>query len=78
METQEKPTITLDDKNYIIEDLPETARYCIGQLQDLQQQSQATRARLDQLEMSSRGFTDMLRQEIAKMNEPEVVEGEEA
>lgn len=66
METQEKPTITLDGKNYIVEDLSDTAKYCVGQLQDLQQQMQATRAKVDQIEMSVRGFTDLLRKEVAE------------
>jgi len=70
METQEKPTITIDDKSYIIEELSEGARYCIAQIQDLQQQSQAARARVDQLEMSNRGFMEALRKEIDAMENP--------
>jgi len=75
METQEKPTITIDDKSYIIEELSEGARYCIAQIQDLQQQSQAARARVDQLEMSNRGFMEALRKEIDAMENP-TLEGE--
>jgi len=72
METQEKPTITIDDKNYIVEDLPDGAKYCIAQIQDLQQQTQAARARVDQLEMANRGFVEALKVEINKMeNLPE-------
>lgn len=70
METQEKPTIAIDDKSYIIEELSEGARYCIAQIQDLQQQSQAARARVDQLEMSNRGFMEALRKEIDAMENP--------
>jgi len=70
METQEKPTITIDDKSYIIEELSEGARYCIAQIQDLQQQTQAARARVDQLEMSNRGFMEALRREIDAMENP--------
>lgn len=66
METQEKPTITIDGKNYIVEDLPDGAKYCIAQIQDLQQQAQAARARVDQLEMSIRGFTAALHEELSK------------
>ena len=71
METQEKPTITLDGKNYIVEDLPDGAKYCIAQIQDLQQQAQAARARVDQLEMANRGFVEALKAEIDKMENPE-------
>jgi prefoldin subunit 5 len=70
METQEKPTITIDDKSYIIEDLSEAARYCIAQIQDLQQQVQGARARVDQLEMANRGFMDALKVEIDKVENP--------
>lgn len=62
METQ--PTITLDDKSYIIEELSEKARYCIAQIQDLQQQSSAMKGRLDQLEVANSGFMNMLKEEI--------------
>ena len=70
MEQQEKATITIDDKNYIIEDLPDGAKYCISQIQDLQQQSVATRARVDQLEMANQGFMTALRAELDKMENP--------
>jgi FtsZ-binding cell division protein ZapB len=70
MEQQEKATITIDDKNYIIEDLPDGAKYCIRQIQDLQQQSAAARARVDQLEMANQGFMTALRAELDKMENP--------
>jgi FtsZ-binding cell division protein ZapB len=69
MEQQEKATITLDGNNYVIEDLSEKAQYCIGQIQDLQQQSNAARARLDQLVMSENGFMEKLREAIAEPEE---------
>lgn len=71
METQEKQTITLDGQSYIVEDLNDTAKYCLQQMQDIQQQLNAARARVDQLEMSNKGFLDLLRQEV---KEPEVAE----
>lgn len=70
MEQQEKATITIDGKNYIIEDLSEGARYCISQIQDLQQQAAATRARVDQLEMANQGFMTALRAELDKTENP--------
>lgn len=77
MENQEKATITLDDKTYVVEDLPQGAQYCLGQIQDLQQQANAARARVDQLVMAEQGFMTALREEIAKGEEEteEVVEG---
>ena len=73
MENQEKATITLDDKTYTIEDLSQGAQYCLGQIQDLQQQGQMARARVDQLAMAEQGFMQALKEEIAKGEEAEEV-----
>ena len=74
-DVQEKPTLVFDDNNYVIEDLSEKAQYLVGQLQDLAQQGNATRARLDQIEVARNGFTEMLREELAaEPAEGEVVE----
>lgn len=74
-DVQEKPTLVFDDNNYVIEDLSEKAQYLVGQLQDLAQQGNATRARLDQIEVARQGFTDMLREELtAEPAEADVVE----
>ena len=75
-DVQEKPTLVFDDNNYVIEDLSEKAQYIVSQLQDLAQQANAQRARLDQIEVARAGFTDMLREELAEEPaEGEVVEG---
>lgn len=75
-DVQEKPTLVFDDNNYVIEDLSEKAQYLVGQLQDLAQQANASRARLDQIEVARSGFTEMLREELAEAPaEGEVVEG---
>ena len=72
---QEKPTLVFDDNNYVIEDLSDKAQYIVGQLQDLAQQGNATRARLDQIEVARTGFTDMLAAELVEEPaEAEVVE----
>lgn len=73
-EVQEKPTLSFDGKNYVIDDLSDKARYLVSQLQDLIQQANATRARLDQIEVGRRGFEDLLRAELEKPEE--VPEGE--
>ena len=75
VQTQEKPTLVFDDNNYVIEDLSEKAQYIVGQLQDLAQQGNASRARLDQIEVARNGFTEMLREELTEEPaEGEVVE----
>jgi hypothetical protein len=72
---QEKPTLVFDDNNYVIEDLSDKAQYIVGQLQDLAQQANGSRARLDQIEVARNGFTEMLRAELVEEPaEAEVVE----
>ena len=76
-QANDKPVLTLNDKNYVIEDLSDQAKYCVAQIQDLDQQISQTKARLDQLEVAKRGFTDLLTEEVEKPAEPaEPVEGE--
>jgi len=70
-EVQEKPTLVFDDKNYVIDDLSDQAKYFVGQLQDLSQQTNAAKARLDQLEVARSGFTELLRKELEKPEESE-------
>lgn len=73
-QANDKPVLTLNDKNYVIEDLSDQAKYCVAQIQDLDQQISQLKARLDQLEVAKRGFTDLLTEEVDKPAEP--VEGE--
>jgi len=74
VQTQEQPTITLDDKTYIVADLSEGAKYCLQQIQDLQQQSQTARARVDQITMAENGFLNALREEVKKQDEEPTAE----
>ena len=67
----DKPVLTLNEKNYVIEDLSDQAKYCVAQIQDLEQQIGQSRARLDQLEVAKKGFTDLLTDEVEKPEEPE-------
>lgn len=65
-----KETINIDGKNYIIEDLSDEARYYVGQLQDLMQQKNLAHNKLHQIDMSINGFNQALREELAKEDEP--------
>ena len=67
--TEEKPVLTLNDNQYIIEDLSEKAKYYVAQIQDLETQIGQSKARLDQLEVAKRGFTDLLTTEVEKPEE---------
>ena len=78
-EVTEKATLQLNDKNYVIEDLSDQARYIVAQLQDLKQQEAQTKARLDQVVVAAEGCKTMLENQIAEdenPDKPEEVEGE--
>ena len=78
-EVTEKATLQLNDKNYVIEDLSDQARYIVAQLQDLKQQEAQTKARLDQVVVAAEGFKTMLEKQIEEdehPDKPEPVEGE--
>ena len=74
-DVQDKPTLSFDDKNYVIEDLEDTARYIVAQLQDLKRQEAETSAKLDQIKVAAEGFTQRLKVELED-DEGEVADGE--
>ena len=69
VETAEKPVLTFDDKDYVIDNLSDTAKYFVTQLQDLSRQEAETKARLDQVTVAQKGFQDLLREELNKPEE---------
>lgn len=74
-DVQDKPTLSFDDKNYVIEDLEDTARYIVAQLQDLKRQEAETSAKLDQIKVAAEGFTQRLKVELEN-GEGGVADGE--
>jgi hypothetical protein len=76
-EVADKPTLNFEDKNYVIEDMSDQARYIVAQLQDLQTQESQTKAKMDQITVATEGFKTLLRNQIKEdENPPEEVEGE--
>jgi len=76
-EVADKATLNFNDKNYIIEDMSDQARYIVAQLQDLQAQEGQMKAKLDQITVATQGFKDLLQKQIEEdENPPEEVEGE--
>ena len=63
--------LTFDDKDYVIDNLSDTAKYFVTQLQDLSRQEAETKARLDQVTVAQKGFQDLLREELNKPEEEE-------
>jgi len=64
MEVQQKPTITLDGKEYVVDDLSEKARYCLQQIQVLNTEIREARFKIDRCEIALNGFGDILRAEV--------------
>jgi hypothetical protein len=60
----EVQTISMNDKEYKVEDLSEKAKYLVSQVQDMQTQANQTRARLDQIQVGITGFTSLLQEEL--------------
>ena len=76
-EVTDKATLQLNDKNYVIEDLSDQAKYIVAQLQDLKNQEAQTKAKLDQVTVAAEGFKNLLEKQIEEdENPPEPVEGE--
>ena len=69
----EVQTISLNDKEYKVDELSEKAKYLVSQVQDMQAQGNQTRAKLDQIEVGIRGFTNLLQEELEN---PAPAEGE--
>ena len=58
---KEVQTITMDDKEYRLDEVTDKAKYLVAQVQDMQAQANQTRARLDQIEVGIQGFTNLLK-----------------
>jgi len=71
----EVQTISMNDKEYKVDDLTDKAKYLVSQVQDMQAQANQTRARLDQIDVGIRGFTNLLQEELENPA-PEEGEGE--
>ena len=64
MAENEVKTITFNGVEYKVDEISDKAKYIINQITDLQQQGVQTRARLDQIEVANKGFTELLRVEL--------------
>ena len=69
----EVQTISMNDKEYKVDELSEKAKYLVSQVQDMQTQANQSRARLDQIQVGITGFTSLLQEELEN---PSPFEGE--
>jgi predicted transcriptional regulator len=67
--TNEEPVLVLDDKKYVISDLSDTAKYIVGNLNNLSMKLQNNQMEGDQLRMAQEGLTARLKEEVEKVPE---------
>ena len=69
---KDKPVLTLDDKEYIIEDMTDEQKAMVNHINDLQNKQNKNQFIADQLSVGKEAFINMLRSSL----EPEVIEAE--
>lgn len=67
--TEETNKITVNGKDYAIEDISDKAKYIVEQLEDLRVQAKNLRGKMDQVDVCYQGFSDLLVTEVE--SEPE-------
>ena len=72
---KDKPVLTLDDKEYIIEDMTDEQKAMGNHINDLQNKQNTNQFMADQLSVGKEAFINMLRKAL---EEPEVAEEAEA
>ena len=68
--TDNEPVLILDNEKYLVENLSETAKYIVANLQDVEMQIRSAQMKLDQLNIAKEGLTARLKGEL---QEPETV-----
>jgi len=66
MTENKNTTITLDDKEYILEDMNETQRAYVNHITDLDRKVNTSKFNLDQLIFGRQAFVDSLKSSLTK------------
>lgn len=74
MEKINKNQVTIDDVNYDFEDMKPEQQAMVNHLVDLDRKISSTAFNLDQLQVGKNAFLTMLRESLAKKDEPELVQ----
>ena len=78
-EKEQKPYLTLDDKEYVIEDMTDEQKQMLNHINDMQNKLNTNAFMREQLEVGRETFVKMLRDSLqAKAEEVEEAEVEEA
>tara|TARA_R110002049_G_scaffold45441_1_gene132518 strand:- start:2553 stop:2798 length:246 start_codon:yes stop_codon:yes gene_type:complete len=76
-EKEQKPVLTFDDKEYVIEDMTDEQKGILNHINDLQNKMNSMQFNLDQLSVGKDAFIAKLRESLEEP-EAEVVEEEVA
>ncbi len=76
-EKEQKPVLTFDDKEYVIEDMTDEQKALLNHINDLQNKMNSMQFNLDQLNVGKDAFIGKLREALEEP-EAEVVEEVEA
>ena len=77
MTTENKETISIDDKNYVVEDMTSEQQYCIAQLRDLNAKQGNLQFQIDQLLAAKSAFNATLTNSVKAEETSEDTEGAE-
>ena len=69
---EQKPVLTLDDKEYIIEDMSDESKRILNHINDIQNKLNTNAFVREQLEISKEGFINMLRESLKEPEKEEV------
>ena len=74
MDEKQNKVVNIDGEEHNYDDLSDTVKYCIAQINDLRTQLDAAKARVDQLNMAHDGFLNLLKIEMEKPQEGELAD----
>ena len=77
MTTENKETISIDDKNYVVEEMTSEQKYCIAQLRDLNTKQGNFQFQMDQLMAAKSAFNATLTNSVKAEETSEDTEGAE-
>ena len=73
-EKEQKPVLTFDDKEYVIEDMADEQKGILNHINDLQNKMNSMQFNLDQLSVGKDAFIEKLRESLKEKPEAEEVE----
>jgi|TARA_R110000744_G_scaffold181079_8_gene300178 hypothetical protein len=75
-EKKQKPVLSLDDKEYVIEDMTDEQKKMLNHINDMQNKLGTNAFMREQLEVGKEAFINMLRVALESKEDPEEVEAE--